>query len=90
MEIAYLPYPIVIHDVVSRIDGGCVTKILDVCPAIYRLATDGVHEPGLYMRVYYDAGANVVETAFAIIPCLKSAIDELIFRFWDNLAKTAW
>jgi hypothetical protein len=42
------------------------------------------------MGAYDDAGANIVETAFAVVSWLKCAIDELIFRFWDNLAKTAW
>ena len=90
MGISYLPYPIIIYDIVSCIDCGCVTKILDVSPALYRLAADGVHKPGLYVSAYHDAGADVVETAFAIISCLESAIDQLVLRFRNNLPKTAW
>lgn len=78
MGISYLPYPIVIYDIVARIDAGCVTEILDVSPALDRLAAEGVFEPGPCMGTYYDAGANVVDAAFTIIPRLKSAINELV------------
>lgn len=90
MGIPYLPYPIVIYDIVARVDAGRVTKILDVSPASDRLAADSVYEPGLCMSGYHDAGANVVDAAFAVIPCLKIAIDQLVVGFQDNLAKTAW
>lgn len=88
-ETAHLPCPIIINDVVTRIDADCVTKIVYVSPAVERFAADGLHEPGLHMSADHDAGANVVETAFAVVACLEIAIDELVIQFGNDLAQAA-
>lgn len=79
MGFPYLPYPTIIYDIISCIDARCMTKILDVSPALERLAADGVYEVSVYVGADYDTGADVVKAAFAVIPGLERAIDELVF-----------